>query len=281
MRRSSIFLLLGAVLLGLLAVFAARTFMVPAEGGQKGPEVPRATVVVAKEPLAFGDKLVIEKVRAIEWPGEVPEGAFSSVKDAVGEGDRTALREIKANEIVLATAVTGNASRLASSKLLGPDMRAVSVPVSETSAAGGFVAPGDRVDVLVTRAFEGDVTAASVIVQGARVLAVGQRSDPSSSAPELTKSATLEVTPAEAQKVALAQTVGNVHLALRPTGDESQVPTRTATTEELFGPIARPRLTQASAEGGAPAGPPAPPKPTGPQVSVTRGTVTTSYGVPR
>jgi pilus assembly protein CpaB len=282
MRRSSIFLLLGAVLLGLLAVLAARMFLVP-EGGPRKAAVPMSTVVVAKQPLKFGDKITADKVLTIEWPGALPADAYKAPGDAVGDGNRTALREIKANEIILATAVTGGAGRLASSTLLGPDMRAVAVPLNETAGAGGFLAPGDRVDVLVSKSFEDEVSVTTAVVQGARVLAVGQNSDTSNSEPNVAKSATIEVTPDEAQKVALAQTVGTVMLALRSTGDEAQMPLRASTALDLFGGYARakPAPREAAAPGAAPAGPPRPPKPTGPQVSVVRGTETTSYQVPR
>ncbi len=282
MRRSSIFLLLGAVLLGVLAVLGARTFLVSQKPGK--PDTPLVTVVVAKEPLKFGDKITIDKVKSVEWPGALPADAYKAPSDAVADGSRTALREIKAGELVLSTSLTGGAGRLASSSLLGPDMRAVAVPISEAQSVGGFVAPGDRVDILVSRTFDGDAAATSTLVQGARVLAVGQSSDTSVSDPNVAKSATLEVTPDEAQKVALAQTVGTVFLSLRSTGDEAQMPMRVTTSLDLFGAIARPSPAAAAAGPAAPSGPAAPPRApvlTGPQVSVVRGTESTSYQVPR
>jgi Flp pilus assembly protein CpaB len=119
------------------------------------------------------------------------------------------------------------------------------------------------------------------------VLAVGQTQDTSMSEPQLVKSATLEVTPAEVQKIALAQKVGDIVLALRPTGDESRVPLQTANANELFGMRPPPQ-----GGGGAPAAPaPGPGGPaqaaaraeekSGVEVRVVRGTETTSYRVPR
>lgn len=287
MRRSSIFLLLGAVLLGLLAVLAARMVMTNGQSASPQAEAPKTYVVVAAKPLKFGDRLTPDMLKTQPWPGALPAEAYAKLPDAVGDGNRSALREIKEGEVILATAVTGGAGRLASSTLLSPDMRAVSLPVSETSGAGGFLAPGDRVDVFVTREFSDDVAYTSVIAQGARVLAVGQVADTSTSEPTIVKSATVEVTPAEAQKVALAQTVGTIHLALRATGDESRVPLQTANAFDALG--MRPPGKSDGAAGAAPSAPAgggsAAPKPAGlpggAEVRIVRGTETSVYQVPR
>lgn len=285
MRRSSIFLLLGAVLLGLLAVLAARMVM------NKGPaspqvEAPKTYVVVASKPLKFGDKLEPGLLKTQPWPGALPAEAYAKTQDAVGDGNRTALRDINEGEVILATAVTGGAGRLASSTLLGPEMRAVSLPVTETSGAGGFLAPGDRVDVFLTRTFE-DQAYSGIVVQGARVLAVGQTSDTSTSEPIIVKSATIEVTPVEAQKITLAQTFGNLQMVLRATGDESRVPLQTVNAFDTFGMRPTPDkggTASAAPSAQAPGGnTPAQPRPiaNGTEVRIVRGTETSVYQVPK
>ncbi|TPE61823.1 Flp pilus assembly protein CpaB [Sandaracinobacter neustonicus] len=289
MRRSSIFLLLGAVLLGLLAVLAARMVMNKGPAAAPEAEAPKTFVVVAAKPLKFGDKLTPDMLKTQPWPGALPADAFGKTPDAVGDGNRTALRDINEGEVILATAVTGGAGRLASSTLLGPEMRAVSLPVSETSGAGGFLAPGDRVDVFLTRTFN-DQAFAGVVVQGARVLAVGQVSDTSTSEPTIVKSATIEVTPAEAQKIALAQAVGTLQVALRATGDESRVPLQTVNAFDTFN-MRPPPEANAGAAASAPAAAaarsggtaPAQPRPIpgGTEVRIVRGTETSVYQVPK
>lgn len=287
MRRSSIFLLLGAVLLGLLAVMAARMVMTRSVDGSKA-EAPKTYVIVAAKPFKFGDKIAAADLKAQPWPGALPADAYANAADVVGDGERTVLKPIKEGEVILATAITGGAGRLASSTLLGPDMRAVAVPVSETSGAGGFLAPGDRVDVFMIRKFQDDVAYAGMIVQGARVLAVGQISDTSKSDPEIVKSATIEVTPGEAQKIALAQSVGEIHLALRATGDESRVPLQTVNAFETFGMRPPPKETNGGTPAQANAGAPgakapvlAPRIPGGVDVRIVRGTETSVYQVPK
>lgn len=282
MRRSSIFLLVGAVLLGLMAVMGVRTMM-NGGGASVEPEAPKTFVIVASRPIKFGDKIEANAVKSVPWPAAVPEGAYTDAKDAVADGSRTALREIKEGELLLSTAVSGEVGRLASSTLLGPEMRALSIPLDETSGAGGFVAPGDRVDIILTRQFGDEAAYAAAIVQGARVLAVGQTQDTSTSEPVLVKSATVEVTPDEAQKLALAQKVGQLTLALRGTGDEARLPVQLTSANEAFGMRPPP---SGGGGGSAPAAPAtsaaaqAEDK-SGTEVRVVRGTETTSYRVPR
>ena len=281
MRRSSIFLLVGAVLLGLMAVLGVKTMM--GNGAKKAPEAPRTFVVVAARPLKFGEKITAEVVKAAPWPGAMPEGAYAKIEDAVADGSKTTLREIKAGELLLSSAISGEVGRLASSTLLGPEMRAISVPLDETSGAGGFVAPGDRVDIILTRQFGDEAAYAAAIVQGARVLAVGQTQDTSTSEPTLVKSATVEVTPDEAQKLALAQKVGQLTLALRGTGDEARLPVQLTSANEAFGM----RPPPSGGGGSAPAAAPSASAPvkaedkSGTEVRIVRGTETTSYRVPR
>jgi Flp pilus assembly protein CpaB len=98
------------------------------------------------------------------------------------------------------------------------------------------------------------------------------------------KSVTIEVTPAEAQKLALAQTFGQLQVALRATGDESRVPIPVATAIEMFGMRPPPKQTSGApaAPGGQPtAAPRANPFPGGAEVRVVRGTETSVYQVPR
>lgn len=278
MRRSSIFLLLGAVLLGLLAVAGVKAMMGPRAAPAAAPQT---YVVVAAQPLKFGAKIEAAGLKSIPWPGALPEGAFDKVSAAVADGSRTALREFRAGEPVLASSISGELGRLASSSQLGAEMRAIAIPVDEFSGAGGFVAPGDRVDILVTRKIDNDAASVGMVAQGIQVLAVGQMQDPAQTEPKVVKSVTLEVTPEEGQRIALAQTIGGLSLLLRPTGDEARLPVRALSTAEAFGirPVARD--SDGGAASGGSAGASAPARPRGPEVSIVRGTETTSYALAR
>lgn len=302
MRRSSLVMLAVAIVLGLMAVFFARVFL------NSGPQaavknVRTVAAVVASKPFAFGEKVVADKLKVVQWPADgIPVGTFQRVADAVQAGDHVALRTIDANELVTAKSLSGKESRLSASPLLGPNMRAVAIPIGEAAAAAGFVIPGDKVDVYLVRSPEGDeLPYADQLMQNIRVLAVGQDSNVGKDKPEVTKTVTLEVTPVQAQRISLAQTVGQLSLSLRNLLDEGRVPLETAqlldlndgtVTRILRKPAkrkeesdqARTASAFGSALGSALRQPGAAPRgaalPTGPMIEVIRGTTATPYSVP-
>lgn len=298
-------MLAAAVLLGLLAVFFARMFLVGPNSQQSGTgNVRTVSAVVAAQPVAFGEKLTPDKLKIVQWPANgIPAGSFQRVADAIGTEDRVALRAIDANELVTDKALSGKNSRMSASTLLGPTMRAVSLPLNETAGAGGFIVPGDRVDVFLTRGAEDEqMPYTDLLMQGVRVLAVGQDSNVGKDKPDVVKTATLEVTPLQAQKVALAQTVGTLTLSLRNLVDESRIRLETAQILDLNdgtvthvvrkpksgGAVPDDQLRNAQAMGSAlgsalrnPSGAGAARAPTsGPSIEIFRGTKPTTYPVP-
>jgi pilus assembly protein CpaB len=112
------------------------------------------TIVVAAVPLKFGDVLSPDKLREIAWSANsLPAGAFKTTAQLVDKegNNRQALQAIGANEPVLATKITGPGQRATLSAVLAEGMRAVSIRVNDVLGVAGFVFPGDRVDVLLTR----------------------------------------------------------------------------------------------------------------------------------
>jgi pilus assembly protein CpaB len=282
-------MLAAAILLGLLAVVFARFFLLPGEKDVAVAEAPTVAAVVAAQPFAFGDKITADKLKVVRWPAAgIPAGTYQRIADAVGTDDRVALRAIDTNELVTVAAVSGKESRLSASQLLGPTMRAASIPISEASAAGGFVAPGDRVDVFLTRQPDDDqMPYSDLLIQNARVLAVGQDSNVAKDKPEIVRTATIEVTPVQAQRLALAQQVGTLSLSLRNILDESRVRLETAQVLDLNDGTVTRILRKARAADPAPAAPVGPPgtapviqRPPGPSVEVYRGGEPARYSVP-
>jgi pilus assembly protein CpaB len=290
MRKSSIIMLAAAILLGLLAVVFARFFLLPSNQDVAVAEAPTVAAVVAASPFAFGDKITADKLKIVRWPAAgIPTGTYQRIADAVGTEDRVALRAIDTNELLTIAAVSGKESRLSASALLGPTMRAASIPINEASAAGGFIAPGDRVDVFLTRQPDEDqLPYSDLLIQNARVLAVGQDSNVAKDKPEIVRTATIEVTPVQAQRLALAQSVGSLSLSLRNILDETRVRLETAQILDLNdGTVTRilrkaraapPPMPAPPTAGGAPSGPAVPPA--GPSVEVFRGSTSTRYPVP-
>jgi pilus assembly protein CpaB len=229
-----------AVVFGLLAVFIAQVWLNNQANMQamnyeanKKPQSTR-TIVVAKEPLRFGTELSAAMLQEVPWPSEsLPSGAFTTIKDILSGGRRVALSAIEANEPVLALKITGAGQRATLSALVKPGMKAVTIRVNDVEGVGGFVLPGDHVDVVLTRQIDKGSATTEVVLQNTRVLAVDQNADERLFKAAVAKSVTLEVDTVEAQKVWLASSVGSLSLLLRKAGETAEVKTRKITLKDL------------------------------------------------
>ena len=230
-----------AILFGLLAVFLAQTWlnnqaderMRSIDAQRKVPAAER-TIVVANRPLRFGDELTALALREVPWPQDaLPAGAFGRIAD-VTSGKRVVLMPIDVNEAVLATKITGPGQRATLSAVLGEGLKAVTIRVNDVEGVAGFVLPGDRVDILLTRTGEKNNAVNDVVIQDVRVLAVDQLADQRAEKPSVVKAVTIEVDPTEGQKIALAATVGTLSLLLRKAGDVAGRDTRRVTTRDLM-----------------------------------------------
>lgn len=268
-----------AILLGLIAVLMINGFLKnahPAATAQ-GPTGPGSPVVVAALPITRGATLTPEMLKVVNYPvGAVPTGAFGAINALVGGKDaqRVAMRDLGPDEPVLATRVSAPGGHLNLSNEISPGMQAVAVRMSDVAGVGGFVVPGERVDILLTRSGgggngHGGVALTQIIAQNIRVLGIDQTDDEENGKPTVVKTATIEVTPAQAALVTLAQAVGDVSFSLRHINDTQPVP---KTLQKIPGldsePASRPIPVR------LPKGPPVPVAPT---IRVTRATEVTDY----
>jgi pilus assembly protein CpaB len=249
MRLNTIIMLGLAMVFGGLAVVAGRTWLIrqaslgqPQVAAVKEEAVPTSTIVVASAPLRYGDEVNARNVREIRWPSDaIPPGAFKTVGDVVGpEGKRIVLAAIEPNEPVLPAKITGPGQRGTLSALIEDGMGAVTIQVNEVIGVAGFVLPGDRVDVLLTRSASADGAPAAgsnsytdVVLQNVRVLAAGQTADERASKPAVVNAVTIEVGSVAAQKVALAAKAGSLSLVLRKAGDVASRPGRRVAINEI------------------------------------------------
>ena len=240
MRGSTVVMVVLAGVFGLLAVFVAQAWLNRQDEqmrlknalNQPKPTATR-TVVVASAPLRFGNLLSTSNLREAEWPeGALPEGSFSSIQDMLAPGKRIALSSIEPNEPVLATKLTGPGQRATLSATLNEGMKAVTVRVSDIEGVAGFVLPGDRVDILLTRRVDKGGTT-DVVLQNTRVLAIDQLADERADKPSVVKAVTIEVDTLAAQKLTLASQVGTLSLALRKAGETIAMDQRRISTEDL------------------------------------------------
>lgn len=242
MRANTVIMIVLACVFGVLAVVLVNMWLANQRSAMAKPgDLPRDTIVVAAVPLKFGDALSDDKLREIPWPaGAVPAGAFKTSKDLLaGEGIKQALQAIGVNEPVLATKITGPGQRATLSAVLAEGMKAVSIRVNDVLGVAGFVFPGDRVDVLLTRTVRSDggpdKSFVDVLLQSVKVLAVDQVADESKDSPTVVKAVTVEVSTKDAQKLTLAAGAGQLSLALRQAAASKGETTERITLSDLTG----------------------------------------------
>ena len=193
------------------------------------PRPATAEVLVAASDLQPGTALTVAQVRWQEWPKSAVDSSFITqdgapdlnriVQGAVTRAPLVAGEPLTTTKIVHADSAGFMAA------MVEPGMRAVSIGISTESGAGGFILPNDRVDVIVTRQVSDTPRryAAVTFLRDVRVLAVDQtyREDKGQKV-VLAKTATLELTPEQAEKVEAQQAAGTISLSLRALGDTSK-----------------------------------------------------------
>jgi len=278
-----------AILLGLIAVVLVRGYIGGAQGkagqGVGGPAAPGQPVVVASGPIPRGAALDAKSLKVVIYPAEsVPPGAFHTIADVTmtGPNARLALRSFVPGEPLLAPSVSGPGGKLTLSSAMTNGMRAVALRSSDVAGVGGFILPGDRVDILLTRSV-GDGGVTQVLAENILVLGVDQSNNDEADKPVVARTLTVEVTPEQAQTISLAQSVGSISLTLRQVSDAAGLVRKSTTVSDLgFVPRKAPTAPAAPVAAAAAAGPPRPKLLPGEvMVRVTRGVETSGYPVAR
>jgi pilus assembly protein CpaB len=241
-RRSLILIFISLALATAAAVLANR--WVSSRAAAVDATRPRQVgVVAAAADIPFGAIIEARHLKTIEVVAkERPPGSFTDPAQVVG---KVSTAEILADEVLLERrfVTPGPGSPLAA--VLAPDMRAVSVRVDDVVGVGGFILPGNRVDVVAARA-TGDRAYADTILSNVKVLAVDQQASADKSAPVVVRAVTLEVTPDGAEALARAKQLGALQLSLRNPADRS-VHVAHAEASALAAPDAAPRIRRAPA----------------------------------
>lgn len=228
MNRSSLVSLLVAFVLAVLAVLGVQSYLKGQQAALMAesvaePEAPENTIVVATVPLRFGMTVDAGSLRSMAWSSDsIPDGAFRTVEELLGDTGkpRYVMSAIEVGEPLLSNKITGPGQRATLSAALAPGMKAVSIRINDVLGVAGFVLPGDRVDVMLTRSAGSSNISASnastdVLLQGIKVLAIDQLADERADNPAIAKTITFEVSTSEAQKLTLAQSIGTLSLTLR------------------------------------------------------------------
>ncbi len=227
MRASSIVLaLIGLAVAGGSAQLARELMTAPRADAASGNAT--VTVMTAATEIKRGDLIQPYMLKAQAWPSEaVPTGSFTDAAKLLpteeGGEPRRALRSLVAGELILESKISGFGEKVTIAQSLSPNSRAMAIKVDAVSAVGGFVTPGDYVDVLLTRG-DAENLMTDTILRNIRVVAVDQSDDELSEKPDVAATVTVEVTAEQGQVIALAQRAGTLSLALRTPDSEDAKP---------------------------------------------------------
>jgi pilus assembly protein CpaB len=221
------------------------------QAAKMSARVATGPVVVATRDIPAGASLEGQALEVKQWPAPaIPKDALSSLEAAA---NRVARVPVFAGEAIVPgrLAPVGTAPGLEAR--IGPGMRAMSVRINDVAGLSGLVQPNSRVDVLVTlreTGGQGTEEVSKLFLENMRVLSMGSRTtrDASGESNPAT-TATLEVTPAQAEKLAVALRQGAVQLVLRGFDDADSTRTKGATSSEVLAQLhdAKPKPVVAEA----------------------------------
>lgn len=246
MKRQRIIVLIIAITAALGAAWIARSIV------SRGPEIKEVEktvgstgVLVAAKDIGLGDSVRAGDFKWQQWPvdgitpglitQEAEPNAPSDLSGAVARAPFIAGEPIKDQKLIKISEGGVMAA------ILPSGMRAVSTPIREETAAGGFILPNDRVDVILSyqmKVGSKEEPVSEAVLRNIRVLAIGQALENEDGEKVATgKTATLELTPRQAEVLVLAQSMGDISLSLRSLADTAANRERTATIGEEPGSV--------------------------------------------
>jgi len=177
-------------------------------------------VAVAAIEVPFGTKLEARHISTIEMlEGSVPGDAYRNAEDPMG---KIAKATILPGELLLKARFVDQGTGSTLAAVVSPNMRAVSIRVDDVVGVGGFLLPGNRVDVVASHQLQGK-SFADTILSDVKVLAVDQSAATESNEPVVVRAVTLEVTPEGAEALMKSRELGRLQLTLRNPMDDSVV----------------------------------------------------------
>lgn len=198
-------------------------------------EVKSYYVAVASKSLPVGTMVGQSDVKLVAWPASSPvAGGYSKVEEVVNRG---LIAPVVENEPLTSTKLASLEAGAGLPPTIVTGMRAISVKVNEVIGVAGFVVPGTRVDVVVTIGKQDD-SISRVIVSNVQVLTAGTKLDQDQAKdgkPVPSTVVTLLVTPADAERIALASAEGSIMLALRNPLDAAPTETKGTRLTSLMG----------------------------------------------
>ena len=244
MRGRGLLLLVTGFLLAGGSVFVAHSYLKNAatrSGEAQAREI--SAIVVARSEIPFGAPIRFEMLRLQEWPKEaLPPEAFLSLEEVVGDDQqepRRARRSIVPGEPLVRNKVSEFGEKVTIADAIDPGKRAMAIRVDDVSGVAGFVTPGDRVDVLMTRRLDNGDMMTTTVLQDIVVRGTDQLADEDQDKPNVARTITAEVSPEEAQRLALAQQAGTLSLTLRNLSNSEKSTLRSLNVNDLSSTTAK------------------------------------------
>jgi pilus assembly protein CpaB len=220
MMSARVMVLAVSIVAGGFAAYLA-SGSTPVAAPPKIVQLPSVEVLVAKADIGLGQTVTPDKIEWQAWPQSAMAGSF------IRRSERAEAMMQLAGSLARAPFVAGEPIREAKlvkingsgfmAAVLSSGMRAISIPITPETGAGGFILPNDRVDVILSkREKDGDNVRSQVIVKNIRVLAIDQAPREREGQPALIgKTATLEASAEQAETLARTRMDGTLSLALR------------------------------------------------------------------
>jgi pilus assembly protein CpaB len=250
--RSILLVVLALILVG-GTVFFAKSWLANqrAQVVESAPSAPApkklTEVLVARNDLPAGTFIAEGQLRWQPWPDENLAEGYRVRRDK-SKGNEEELygavvrRGIAAGEPITSGRIVRAGDRGFLAAVLRPGYRAIAVSVDAASGIAGLVFPGDRVDIILTHVIlepkkdkdRIEHRASETVLTNVRVLALDQKVDDQNGEPRLAKTATLEVTPKQAEILVVARELGSLTLSLRALAKDEEELQRLANQEEVF-----------------------------------------------
>jgi pilus assembly protein CpaB len=236
MRNKRILVVLGgAAVFGLIAAVSVSRYLSNAQAFTKNLN----NVIVAKVEIPVGTKIIAEQLTTIQFPkNATPDGVFTSAEKVVG---RVAVTRIAAREPLTEFKLTPDKDSGGLSPLIPEGYRAMTVKVDDVMGISGFIMPGTLVDVVVVieppqQGGMGANPISKIVLQNIKVLANGQNIDKPEDERKVeeVRAVTLQVTPEQAEILALASTEGKLRLVMRNSTDQADEVTPGANKRSLL-----------------------------------------------
>jgi len=246
-----------AILVAAIAAYALYTYLRGQET-KLSEAVATQRIVVAAVEIPMGTTINMTQVKTADWPkSNMPQGAFPASDQVIG---RTSIQTFLAGEAITEPRLMPKEGPIGIMTYKIPEgHRAMTVAVDQVAGVAGFLNPGNIVDVVLTASPPGATQQISkIVLQNVPILAIGQIVEQKEGKPVVVPTVTVDITPEDSEKLAIASTQGRLQLVLRRLGDKEIAKTTGTTVSRVIGGVSGPPVKVASASGKVSKAPAAP-----------------------